>query len=168
MSILFDATTIAPSTGDYEPIPVGRYLLQVTEGEMKETGGGTGSGASVKLQVCEGEYQGRVFSQFFNLSNPNPTATKIGQAEFSALCHATGVLQPRDLSEFQNRPFYADVKVQAGRTGKDGKEYGPSNTIAKYYRADGSDMKGAAASSAPKPATAAAGAAKKLPWEKAA
>ena len=157
--MFFDATQVAPSTGEYEPIPNGRYLVQVVEGETKETSEGRGTGVSIKFQVADGEHQGHTFFQFFNIAHPNETAQRIGQGEFSALCHAVNVLQPKSVEDFKARPFYADVKMEGPRKGKDGKEYGPSNKIAKYYRADGSDLKG----SAPAPSTAAAPAKKSAP-----
>lgn len=154
MTYLFDATQVTPSTGEYEPIPNGRYLLQVVEGEMKSKPEEGKQGASIKFQVADGEHQGHTFFQYYNLQNPNAQATKIGQGEFSALCHATGVLQPRDLGEFVGRPFYGDVKVNAPRKGTDGKEYGASNAVTKYFKADGSDMKGVVGTIAPTAASA--------------
>lgn len=149
LDINFDATQVAPATGDYEVIPNNRYLLQVVDGEKKETAEGQGVGVSLRIQVAEGEYQGKSFNQFYNIQHPTPIAQKIGQAEFSALCHATGVLQPRTLAEFNARPFYGDVVVTPPRKGKDGKEYGEGNSIKKYYKADGSDMKGVVGTIAP-------------------
>ena len=142
MDINFDATVIPPSTGEYEPIPNDRYLLQVVDGEMKNKPEEGKQGASIKFQVADGEHQGSTFFVYYNLQHPNATAQRIGQGEFSALCHATGVLQPRNLIAFAAIPLYADVKVTAPRRGADGKEYGPGNTITKYYKADGSTVGG--------------------------
>lgn len=149
MEINFDATTVAPSTGEYETIPNGRYLLQAVDGEMKNVPEEGRSGAKIKFQVAEGEHQGATFFQFYNITHSNPTAARIGQGEFSALCHATGVLKPTNLAQFAAIPFYGDVKVEAPSKGKDGKEYGASNKIVKYYRADGSDLKGVVGTIAP-------------------
>jgi hypothetical protein len=134
----FDATTIAPNTGDFEPIPNGRYALQVIEGDVRNNDGKTG--VLLKVQIADGEYQGRTFSQYYNIKHPNETAQKIGQGEFSALCHAVAVLQPKAPSEFFGRVFLADVKVTKPSVGKDGKEYGAGNTVQKYYKADGASM----------------------------
>lgn len=149
----FDATQVAPSTGEYEPVPNGRYALQVIEGEMKVTAEGQGTGVSLKIQVADGEYQGRTFYQFYNIKHPNETAQKIGQGEFSALCHATAVLQPKAPSEFFNRIFLGDVKVTQPTSKKqaDGttKNFGAGNSISKYYRADGTGMNGVVGAIAP-------------------
>ena len=143
----FDATQVAPATGEYEPIPNGRYALQVTEGEVREADGKVG--VLLKIQVADGEYHGKTITQYYNLKNPSETAQKIGQGEFSALCHAVAVLQPKAPSEFFGRIFLADVKVTKPSVGKDGKEYGAGNTIAKYYKADGAPMAASVGAAAP-------------------
>ena len=46
----FDANQVEP-TGDFEPIPAGKYLAVITDSEMKPTKSGTGS----LLQLFHGE-----------------------------------------------------------------------------------------------------------------
>lgn len=147
---LFDATTVPPSTGDYEPVPNNRYLLQVVWGEMKPKPDEGKLGASVQFKVMEGEQEGRTFFVYYNLQHPNQDTQKRGQRDFSALCHASGVLQPRTIAEFENRPFYGDVVVT-----KPNGEYGPGNNIRKYYKPDGSDMKGVVGTIPPTPSVGA-------------
>lgn len=136
--MLLDATQVAPYTGEYEPIPNNEYLLQVVEGEVRKNAEEGKLGVLLKFQVAAGEYEGKTFTQYYNLQNPNATAQKIGQGEFSALCHAVRVLQPRDPSEFVARPFLGKVVVTPPSKGKDGKDYGAGNEIKKYRAADGS------------------------------
>ena len=43
---------------------------------------------------------------------PNATAVKIARGELSAICHAVGVMQPRDSVELHNLPLVIQVRVK--------------------------------------------------------
>ncbi|MCC7406950.1 MAG: DUF669 domain-containing protein, partial [Phycisphaeraceae bacterium] len=57
-------------------------------------------------------FRGRVLWARLNLNNPNATAVKIARSELSAVCHAVGVMQPRDSVELHNLPLLITVKVK--------------------------------------------------------
>ena len=107
----FDASQVEP-TASYDPIPAGKYLAAITESEMKPTKNGSGSYLQMTFTVLEGEYKNRVLWARLNLNNPNATAVKIARSELSALCHAVGVLTPRDSLELHNIPLVITVKVK--------------------------------------------------------
>jgi hypothetical protein len=107
----FDATQVEPNAG-FDPIPAGKYLAAITESEMKPTKNGSGSYLQLTLTVLEGEHKGRVLWARLNLNNPNATAVKIARAELSAVCHAVGVMQPRDSVELHNIPLLITVKLK--------------------------------------------------------
>lgn len=136
----FDATQVAPATGEFEPVPNGMYPLAVTASEKKVNGNNVGW--SLTMQVLDGDAKGRTFRIFLNLQHENPQAQDIAQKEFSALCHATGVLKPSNMSELHNQAFTGKVVVTAPRTGKDGKEYGPGNKITQYLTIKGEKIGG--------------------------
>lgn len=134
----FDATQHKPATGTPEPLPVGTYPVAVTSAERKDND--KGWGLKVVLTVLDGEYQGRQVYEQYNLSHTNADTVRIAQEQFSALCHVTGVLKPRDPSELLNLPFQVKVKIQAAEKGYDAR-----NRITQYLKIDGSKIGGGAA-----------------------
>ena len=107
----FNATEVEP-TGNFEPIPAGKYQAAITESEMKPTKNGGGSYLQFTFTITDGEYKNRVLWARLNLNNPNATAVKIAMSELSAICHAVGVMQPRDSVELHNLPLVIVVKLR--------------------------------------------------------
>ena len=107
----FNATEVEPTTS-FELIPAGKYLAAITESEMKPTKSGAGSYLQLTFTILEGEYKNRILWARLNLNNPNATAVKIARSGLSAICHAVGVMQPRDSVELHNVPLVISVKVK--------------------------------------------------------
>ena len=107
----FDARTVDPTT-DFDPIPAGKYIAAITASEMKPTKNGNGSYLQLEFVVLEGEYKNRKIWARLNLNNPNAVAVKIARGELSAICHAVGVLQPKDSVEIHNLPLVITVKLK--------------------------------------------------------
>ena len=107
----FDARTVEPSA-TFDPLPAGKYLAAVTASEMKQTKAGDGSYLELTLTVLEGQYKNRTLWARLNLDNPNKLAVKIARSELSAICHAVGVLAPKDSVELHNLPMVITVKVK--------------------------------------------------------
>ncbi len=107
----FDATNVEPQ-GDFEPLPAGKYMVIMTDSEMKETKSGTGHYLELTFQVVDGQYKGRLLWSRLNLDNPNPTAVKIAQGELSSICRAVGVMRPKDSVELHNLPLQVTVKCK--------------------------------------------------------
>ena len=141
----FDANTIEPAQ-QFEPLPNGDYRVAITETESRPTKAGTGAYLLLKLQVLEGQHQGRILFDRLNLDNPNQTAVDIAKRTLAAICTSVGVMTPKDSSELLDKPMMVKVVVTPPQNG-----YDAGNDI-KGYKAAG------AASASP------TGAAKK-PWE---
>ncbi|MCC7409517.1 MAG: DUF669 domain-containing protein [Phycisphaeraceae bacterium] len=107
----FNAAEVEP-TGSFDPLPAGKYLAAITESEMKPTKNGSGNYLQLTFTIVEGEFKGRVLWARLNLNNPNATAVKIARSELSAVCHAVGVMQPRDSVELHNLPLVITVKLK--------------------------------------------------------
>jgi len=107
----FNATEVEPTTS-FEPLPAGKYLAAITESEMKPTKSGSGSYLQMAFTILEGEHKNRVLWARLNLDNPNATAVKIARSELSAICHAVGVMQPRDSVDLHNLPLVITVKLK--------------------------------------------------------
>lgn len=123
-SLTFDATTVEPNK-PFDPLPVGRYVVQIVDSELRVTKDGRGQYLWLEADVLEGEYQGRKLFDRLNLVNANPTTVEIAQRNLSAICHAVGKLQVNDSQELHLIPLIADVKVKPSKD----EEYGPSNVV---------------------------------------
>lgn len=148
----FNAENVEPSDS-YDPLPAGEYAVVITDSEWKATKAGNGQYLNLRLDVIEGEYQGRVIYDLLNLQNPNPKATEIAQKTLSQICRAVGVMAPQDTVELHDKPMVAKVGIEPPRDGYDAK-----NKV-KAYKPIGSPVTSA-------PAAPAAGSAPKRPWEK--
>ena len=80
----FDANKVEPAM-PFEPIPAGKYLAMITASEMKANKANTGRFLELRFTIIEGEHKGRVIFSRLNLENPNEIATRIAQAELSAV-----------------------------------------------------------------------------------
>jgi hypothetical protein len=107
----FDANNVDPAS-DFEPIPAGKYLVTITNTEMKPTRSGNGHYLELTFQVLDGQYKGRLLWSRLNLDNPNAQAVQIAQGELSAICRAVGVMRPKDSIEMHNLPLLVTVKCK--------------------------------------------------------
>ena len=107
----FDAREVEPQVG-FEPIPAGKYVAAITASEMKPTKNNDGRFLELAFEVLEGPYKARKLWSRLNLDNPNETAVRMARAELSAVCRATGVMQPRDSIELHNLPVTITVKLK--------------------------------------------------------
>lgn len=168
-------------------IPRDRYMLQITEGDVKENSKHTGMLYEYKAEVIEGEFQGvKVFGNI-NVSHKNLTAQKIGQAQLKALALAQGQdpATVSDTEQYNWQPFMADLDVESykGRDGSDKERM----VIKKFIHAGNADSvppgkeepktvandnvktPTTAANSNQRtaaPAAAASGGARSMPWKK--
>lgn len=154
----FNAETVAPQQS-FKVLPAGVYSVVATDSEVKPTKNGTGQVAQFTMQVVEGEHTGRKIFARFNIANQNPEAERIGQSQFSAFCHAAGVLQVSDTAQLHGRPVRAKVKIRKDASG----QYEDSNEISGFEM--GTTGPTAPAIQSPVAAPAAAATA---PWKRAA
>lgn len=146
----FNAENVEPQ-GSFEPIPAGWYVAMITDSEMKPTKAGTGEYLQLRLDVIDGEHEGRVIFDRLNLNNPNETTVQIAQRTLSAICRAVGVMQPQDSSDLHDKPLRVKVSIRPAGNG-----YDASNEVKAYEPVAG----GAAASAAAPVAKAG-----RKPWE---
>lgn len=112
---------------DYTPIPVGDYKAVITESEVKQTKAGDGQYLNLKVEIIEGEYQGRIIFVILNLWNPNPKAVEIANRELATIVAAVGRPGAQNSEELHNIPMTVKVAIQPGVG-----DYGPSNRIKNY------------------------------------
>ena len=150
MAVLnFNANEVEPQQ-ELKPLPEGEYKVAVTASESKRNKKDNGTLLQLTFDVLDGEHRGRKLWVYLNLDHPNATAVEIAKSELSAICHAVGVLTPKDSVELHNRPLIASVKLEKR------KDNGELSNRVKGYKS----LK-AAAESTPAPAMAGG---EKAPW----
>jgi len=124
-------------TSQNSVLPLGNYALEVSASEMKDTKAGTGQLLAVTMDVLEPEqFHGRKVFYNFNLTNPNPTAQKIGRDELAKLCRAIGLNQdPDDSEELHFKRFVAKIGLEKAQEG-----YEPKNKPVRFYYPDEGDL----------------------------
>jgi len=122
----FDANKVDPSN-NYELLAAGWYPAQLEKSEMKKTKANDGSYLSLMFKILDGESKGRTVFTNMNLDNPNPVAVEIAERNFSALCHATGVMVVKDTEQLHGKPLQIKVTVSPA----EGK-YDASNDVKGY------------------------------------
>lgn len=119
----FDATKVEPMN-DFSPIPTGEYTAVITASDMKDTKSGSGKYLQLTYQIVDGEYKNRLIFENINLINSNEVAVQIAQKTLSSICHAVGVLHPKDSNELHDRPLTIKVGIRPASG-----EYGEQNII---------------------------------------
>jgi len=162
----FNAHDVDPSN-PFDPLPANEYLCIITASGFKPTKSGEGSYLELELDVLNGPYQGRKLWDRLNLDNSNETTVKIARAALSAICRATGVMQPNDSCELHDIPIV--VKVSLSKR-KDTDEL--QNVVKAYRKRDGAAPAGAASRPPSAPASPSAPAPQSLgkpamaPWKR--
>lgn len=162
----FNAPDVDP-IGSFEVLPIGEYLVAISESSQKENNKKTGQLLQFTLDIVDGEYKGRKLFERLNVVNENATAQKIAQQSLSAICYVTGVLHPKRSEELHGKPFRVRVGIRPAKG-----EYSESNNILEYKFSDGRKLKDAlkgakaAETTAPPAANGAPSAKGKRPWEK--
>jgi hypothetical protein len=110
----FNARTVEPATGVMDPVPAGWYNVMIEASENKPTSSGNGEFLEIKMNVLDGQFQGRKLFHRFNLKNPNQQAVEIAYKELSAVCHAVNVLDVPDSQVLHGIPLKVKVSVRAG------------------------------------------------------
>lgn len=150
----FNTSDVTPDSGapvSYEPFPEGEYVLKAVEAEERPTARGDGSYIKVKFEVAKGEHTGRLLWQNFNINNPSQRAQQIGRQQLVAWAAACGRPDADDTDKLLEKPFRAEVMIEAGTGG-----YKDSNRIRSFlFAAEGRAPAAAPRTPAPPPKPAA-------------
>jgi hypothetical protein len=149
----FDASTVEPNVG-FDPVPAGDYICMMTESMFKDTKNKDGEFLQCTWEVVDGDYKKRLLFDRLNLKNKNETAVKIAMSTLSAICHAVGVLRPKQSEELHGKPVLLTVALEE-RNDKPGAF---SNVVKRYSEPNAK----AASPATPAKATDAA----KPPWKR--
>jgi hypothetical protein len=149
----------ASPESQFSALPSGEYPALITDSTVKQTKAGTGTYLELTYQIVDGAYKGRQLWARVTLSNPNATATQIGQQHLAQLRHATGQMQLQDSQQLHNIPHLIRVEHKPAQGA-----YGESNEVREYKQLGGAvqQMPARAPSAPAAPAPAASGG---LPWQ---
>lgn len=136
----FNAHEVDPNVG-FDPIPAGKYLCIVANSEMKPTKAGDGEYLQLELDVIEGPCKGRKVWDRLTLKHPNEMTVKIARGTLSSICHAVGVMAPRDSIELHDLPLIASIGL------KKREDTGEMSNVVKGYAKRGASTPSASQSS---------------------
>lgn len=122
----FNASEINPND-QYAPLPAGSYPVIITDVEKRQTKDGQGTYMHITLDVQGGQYQGRKVFHNLTRENRNQKAVEFGDRLFAQICHAIGVLQPKEKEDICYKPLVAVLKVSKGSEG-----YSDSNDVQRF------------------------------------
>lgn len=123
----FDARTVAPDSGQQDPVPAGWYNVVIDKSEMKPTKDGTGMRLELQFKIIDGQFTNRKIFEGLNLQNANPVAQEIAYKQLSAIAHAVKVLMVQDSSQLHNIPLKVKVSLKAASG-----QYEAKNEIKAY------------------------------------
>jgi len=118
--------------GSFEPIPQGEYHLLIEDAEVKRTKSGTGSYLSLRFQVLDGDFAGRILFDNVTIMHDNQQAVDIGKEKLILLARFTRT-SGKDSAEFLNKTIKAKVKIKPANG-----QYEASNAISYYTGSVGS------------------------------
>ena len=124
----FDATQFEPSSYP-DPLPPGKYLVEVTDSDLRPTKRGDGELLELEFTVMNGEFKGRKVWDRFCMEHPNQQTVEIARLSLATLSHAVGLPFIKDSIELYHRPVIARVKCK--RSESDGEIY---NEIKGYEK----------------------------------
>lgn len=129
----FNPTEHSTEQRDFDNLPDGIYVLEVTSSDVKSETGKTV--LKVTYDVIEPEqYKGRKIFGNFNLMNPNAQAQEIGLSQFASLCRALEINEEvEDSEDLHFKAFTA--KVGMGKASKDG-QYPAKNEVKRWFFPD--------------------------------
>ena len=142
-----DDSEIKP-LGTFEPLPVGTYVVVVTDSDHKDVSTKKGTMFTFTYEVVqEGEYKGRLIFDNMIDKHESARAAQFGLQKLKAIMNACGKPQAKETKELHGIPFELSVKIQKGD-----EKFGDSNTCWNYQPCGtGGEKKTGATGAAPLP-----------------
>lgn len=149
-SFSFDTNTVEKRENNYELLPAGWYVAQVSESDIVSLKSGNGQAIKLTFDVLSEGYRGRKVWSQLNVRHNNPKTEQIAQQQLRELCDSIGIVRMSDTIELHNKPVQIKVKIRKDESG----QYEDQNEVTGFKAAGG-----ASAPAMPTPARAAAPAA---------
>jgi hypothetical protein len=126
----FDPMSVEPDQGrDFDMLPPGKYVAEITESDVVETKSGTGRIMKLTFTITEGQATNRKVWANINYINASADAQRIGMAQVSAICHAIGHQGPlKDTAHLHGIPMLISLGIDRDKAG----QYADKNKITGY------------------------------------
>jgi len=134
----FTLASLPTSDRNYEVVPAGWYVAQITDAEVKQTKSGTGEYIKIRYDIQGPNHQGRVVFGNLNVKNANPAAEKIGRQQLGDIMRSVGLSAVTDTDQLLGTTMQIKIDI------RESEQYGPSNEVKAW--------KALAAGMAPAPA----------------
>jgi len=119
----FTLASLPTSDRNYEVVPAGWYVAQITDAEIKDTKRGDGKYIKIRYDIQGPNHQGRVVFGNLNVNNPNPAAEKIGRQQLGDIMRSVGMSNVTDTDELLGKTMQIKIDI------RDSEQYGPSNEV---------------------------------------
>ena len=129
----FEANEQDMEQRDFDPVPPGDYICEVTKLTKGVNKSKTGEIINVEFKITEGKHAKRVFFDSFNIAHTSTQAQEIGRRQFAGLCIAAGMVNSHgvahvdDPTDLYNIPLTAKLKVRPAEG-----QYSASNEVVAY------------------------------------
>lgn len=161
-SFSFDTSTVAPRENNYELLPAGWYVAQITDSDIVVLKSGNGQAIKLTFEVLSDGYRGRKIWAQLNVRHNNQQAEQIAQQQLRELCDSLGIVRMNDTAELHNKPIQVKVKVRKS----DNPQYEDQNDISGYKAAGGASAPSMMTPPRAAAPAASATAASSPPWAK--
>jgi len=161
-SFSFDTSTVAPRENNYELLPAGWYVAQITDSDIVALKSGNGQAIKLTFEVLSDGYRGRKIWAQLNVRHNNQQAEQIAQQQLRELCDSLGIVRMNDTAELHNKPIQIKVKVRKS----DNPQYEDQNDISGYKAAGGASAPSMMTPPRAAAPAASATAASSPPWAK--
>lgn len=96
----------------WQPIPNGRYLVEICRSELKPNRAGDGKNFELELRILQGEQAGNTFKVYLPVASSNRKAILWGRRLLATLVYACGLTRvPHSTADLHRMPFQVDLRV---------------------------------------------------------
>ena len=111
--INFNTESAPKRDNNYELLPAGWYVAQVTESDIVPLKSGMGQALKLTFEVLSDGYRNRKVWARLNIQHSgSPEAERIANEQLRELCESVGIVRMNDTVELHNKPVQIRVKVR--------------------------------------------------------
>ena len=130
----------APENNQANVIPKADYRAVIVKSDKVATKDGKGFRLTLQFQILEGEFKNKIIFEGLNLwlaetDDKKREAVKIAKGQFSELCRAVNVINPRDSAQLHDLPVTIKVGIQEAKG-----DFPARNKVTGYKPASRAEM----------------------------
>lgn len=117
--------------GNFDPIPEGKYTVQISSADLSPTKDGSGQYIKIKFNVVAPTHAGRVIFSNVNIRNKSSVAENIGRQQLRQIMTSLGLATLQDTDQL----IGGHLSVKVGIRPAEG-QYEAQNDVKSYSSAD--------------------------------